>query len=359
VHGALVTALIILVLFALALASALWYQRKQFVQAGREVATRLNALEVSLSQVHTDTWAALALAQAQAAKISEFEGWVRETQSQYSALELAWQNFNDSTNDEVLANDVEQLLTIANQQLRLAGSVSNAIVALETAQSHLVRAARPRFASLQQSINNDLNRLRAVPTVDIPALSSRLERLGILIATAPLWVPDSAAPGMTPAGRTRSRAETPVADTAANPLAHTVWWERWRAEIASWPARVGGVLARELGDMIRVQRVDEPAALLLAPEQADQLRSTLRQRLLTLKLAMLMRQPAVWNSELDQVMNTLSRYFDSHSADTMGALHLARELKQIDIVARIPDISESLNAVAAQRAAGFKPKKEQ
>ncbi|MCC3264186.1 uroporphyrinogen-III C-methyltransferase, partial [Paenibacillus polymyxa] len=78
----------------------------------------------------------------------------------------AWQNFNDSASDELLANDVERLLTIANQQLRLAGNVSNAIVALETAQSRLARADRPRCSSLQQSINGDLDRLRAVSTVD-------------------------------------------------------------------------------------------------------------------------------------------------------------------------------------------------
>ncbi|HEY9271983.1 uroporphyrinogen-III C-methyltransferase, partial [Achromobacter sp.] len=197
--GPLVPALIILILLAAGLGYALWMQRTQFVSAGREVATRLETLTTDLAQARKDTREALALAQAQAGRVGELEDTVRETQSQYNALQLAWQNFNDSASDELLANDVERLLTIANQQLRLVGNVSNAIVALETAQSRLARADRPRFSSLQQSINGDLDRLRAVSTVDIPAQSARIDRLVALIGKAPLLVPDAAAPGVAPA----------------------------------------------------------------------------------------------------------------------------------------------------------------
>ena len=103
------------------------------MSAGREVAQRIDTLSSDLAQARRDTREALALAQAQAGRLGELEDTVRETQSQYHALQQAWQNFNDSASDELLANDVERLLTLANQQ-RLAGNVSNAIVALETAQ---------------------------------------------------------------------------------------------------------------------------------------------------------------------------------------------------------------------------------
>lgn len=278
---------------------------------------------------------------------------MRETQSQYHALQQAWQNFNDSASDELLANDVERLLTLANQQLRLAGNVSNAIVALETAQARLARADRPRFSSLQQAINGDLDRLRAVSTVDIPAQAARIERLSVLISKAPLLVPDVAAQAVVPAGQPVA-ASAPAVDPQAGLPADAPWWQRWRAEIASWPGRAGSALAHELGGLITIQRVDEPAALLLSPEQADQLRGTLRQRLLTVQLAMLMRQPAVWKSELDHVGGALAKYFDGRSPDTVAAQNVARELAQIDIAVRMPDVADSLNAVAALRAAGFK-----
>jgi len=353
--GPLVPALIILILLAAGLGYALWMQRTQFVSAGREVATRLETLTTDLAQARKDTREALALAQAQAGRVGELEDTVRETQSQYNALQLAWQNFNDSASDELLANDVERLLTIANQQLRLAGNVSNAIVALETAQSRLARADRPRFSSLQQAINGDLDRLRAVSTVDIPAQSARIDRLVALIGKAPLLVPDAAAPGVAPAGEAApAAAPAPAVDPLAGLPADAPWWQRWRAEMASWPGRAGSALAHELGGLITIQRVDEPAALLLSPDQADQVRGTLRQRLLTAQLAMLMRQPAVWKSELDNVGVTLAKYFDGRSPDTVAAQTLARELAQTDIAVRMPEVADSLNAVAALRAAGFK-----
>ncbi len=351
-----VSALVVVIVLAIVLAAALYMQRREFLAAGREVATRIDNLNGALAQTRADARQALALAQAQAGKAAALEDALRETQSQYSALEQAWQAFNDTSSDDVLANDVERSLTIASQQLRLAGNVSNAIVALETAQSRLARADRPRFASLQQAINGDLDRLRAVPTVDVAAQSSRIERLVALVGKAPLLAPDAVAPGINAPGAVPSTAPAaapaPAAPAADALPADAAWWQRWRAEIASWPARGGAVLVRELGDLIRVQRVDEPAALLLSPEQALQLRSTLRQRLLSVQLALLMRQPAIWKSELETVNRTIDTYFDRRSADTLAALNLTRELMQTEISVPVPDVSDSLSAVAALRAAG-------
>ena len=77
----------------------------------------------------------------------------------------------------VLLNDIDHLVTIAQQQLLLGGNVANAIVSLETAQARLARANRPTLASLQQTINGDLDRLRASSTTDVASLSRQLEQL--------------------------------------------------------------------------------------------------------------------------------------------------------------------------------------
>jgi uroporphyrin-3 C-methyltransferase len=347
----MVATLVVVVLLALVLVAALWMQRQQFLAAGREIASRLDSVSSALAQTRADTRQALALAQAQSERVAALENGLREAQSQYSALQQAWQDFNDNVSDDVLVNDVERLLTIADQQLRLGGSVSNAIVALETAQSRLARAGRPRYASLQQTINGDLDRLRAVKTIDVAAQAARIDRLVTLVGKAPLLVPDAAAP----AGATAvAGAPVPPPAAVARPAlpADAAWWQRWRAEIASWPERAGAALVHELGDLVRVQRVDEPSALLLSPEQAEQLRSTLRQRLLTVQLALLMRQPDIWKSELDTVVRTLDTYFDRRSADTLAAIGMARELAQTEIKVAVPDVADSLNAVAALRSAG-------
>ncbi|MBV7482472.1 uroporphyrinogen-III C-methyltransferase [Bordetella sp. BOR01] len=355
--GTLTAALIIVLLLAVGLSWALWMQRKQFLAAGREVATRLDTVEQSAAQSRKEAREALALAQAQAGRVGELQNQAQEAKSRYDDLQQAWQTFSGGASDELLANDLERLLVLANQQLRLAGNVNNAIVALETAQARLAHADRPRFASLQQSINGDLDRLRAVATIDIPAQSGRIDRLAGLVSKAPMLVPDAAAPGESldndGAAAARPAPLQQETDPRAALPADAAWWQVWRAEIASWPGRAGSVLAHELGDLISIQRVDQPAALMLSTEQAGQARAALRQRLMTAQLAMLMRQPEVWKNELDNVVNALRTYYDARSADTQAALRLAQDLAQTDIAVRLPDVSDSLASVAALRAAGF------
>ncbi|MBO9352411.1 heme biosynthesis operon protein HemX [Bordetella petrii] len=355
--GTLTAALVIVLLLAVGLGWALWLQRQQFQTAGREVAMRLATLEQSVAQSRKEAREALALAQAQTGRVAELQSQAQEAKSRYDDLQQAWETFSGGASDELLANDIDRLLVLANQQLRLAGNVNNAIVALETAQARLAHADRPRFASLQQSINGDLERLRAVATIDISSQSGRIDRLAGLVSKAPMLVPDAAAPNQSDnADGAAPRRQAPMptdTDPRASLPADAAWWQVWRAEVASWPGRAGSALAHELGDLISIQRVDQPAALMLSAEQAGQARAALRQRLMTAQLAMLMRQPEVWKNELDNVVQALRAYYDPRSPDTQAALRLAEDLAQTDIAVRLPDVSDSLAGVAALRAAGF------
>jgi uroporphyrin-3 C-methyltransferase len=343
---------IALVLLCVALAAALWWQRQAADQFGMAVATRLDALSSELSQLRRDAREALALAQSQVGRLTALEITVRESQAEYSALEQAWQDFNETTNDGVLVNDVERLVTIASQQLRFGGSVSNAIVALEAAQSRLARADRPRLAPVQQAINGDLERLRAVPVVDVAAQTARIDRLAVLVSRAPLLVPDTHARPSGPAATPPVALAQPHESAATGVftgLGETPWWQRWWAEVASWPARAGGVLAHEMGDLIRIQRVSQPEALLLSSDQAGQLRAVLRQRLQTAQLALLMRQAPVWQSELTAVSLALNDYFDPQSLDTRAALRMVESLAEAQVAISLPDLNNSLDAMAAVR----------
>jgi len=315
---------------------------------------RLDQVTAALDQARGDARQSLALAQAQTSRLNALEDALDESQSQYDALEQAWQNFNAGTGDSVLVNDIDRLLTMASQQLRLAGNVSNAIVALETAQARLARADRPRFASLQQAINGDLDRLRAVPLVDISMQAARVERLVAEVGRLPLLVPDGAAP--TVATAPEAGHPPPASpDPAAGLPSDASWWMRWRAEAGSWPGRVRNAVAYELSDLVRVQRVSEPGALLMSPDQGEQLRANLRQRLLTAQVALLMRQPSIWQTELGAVATALDTRYDTHLPATRAAVELARNLAGTSIAVPLPDVSDSLSALAALRSAGENP----
>src|SRR5690606_36343055 len=110
------------------------------------------------------------------------------------------------------------------QQLQLGGNVANAIISLETAQAQLARANRPGLASLQQTINGDLGKLRAASTIDVALLSSQLEEFGNLVSQAPLMVPDAAAP--TPAEPVARQASPAAVETAGRVADEDASW--WR-----------------------------------------------------------------------------------------------------------------------------------
>src|SRR5699024_3318842 len=125
----------------------------------------------------------------QADDIAALQKSLADTQAELQDLGQAYQRLTDRGNDLVLLNDIENLVTIAQQQLRLSGNVANAIMSLETAQAQLARASRPTMASLQQTINGDLDRLRTAQVVDVAAISVQLDELADLVARAPLLVP--------------------------------------------------------------------------------------------------------------------------------------------------------------------------
>lgn len=367
-----VTLAIVFLLLAALLGVALWFQQSRFEAAGRDVAAQVQAMSVQLAESRRESRQAIALVESHAGRIAELELALRDAQSQFAALDQAWQSFNKGMEDSMLASDLERLVTLAGQQMRLSGNVNNAAMALETAIATLVRAERPRFAAVQSAINADLERLRAVPIVDVQGISAHLDTLISLISRAPLLVPDAAAPrsarqlnpeaaqaaGPKPASSPSVDAATADASPqASGQAADTPWWGRALGDVGAWGKSVAALISRELSSVIHVQRVGDASALLLSPEQAAQVRANLRARLLTAQLALVMRQPALWKTELAEVESTLGSRYDPQAPDTIAALKLARELAATPVVVPLPDLSESMAALESLRSSEAAPVK--
>ncbi|MDO8693176.1 MAG: uroporphyrinogen-III C-methyltransferase [Sheuella sp.] len=386
-----VTLSIVLLLVVVLLGAGAWFQQKRFTTTGKEVATQLQTFTAALAQVQRESKQALALAESHASRVAQLELSLRESQNQFAALESAWETFNKGMEDTMLANDIERMLTLASQQLRLAGNVNNAIAALETALSTLIRSDRSAFAGLQRAINNDLERLRAQPLIDVPVISGRLDTLMSLVARAPLLVPDAAAPRVaaivaapvaaptanasannaanasanTPSNAsstpplspaTPSSGQTVNVSPALNPalsISQLEWWSQlWARSVDSLregSKSVAAALARELSGVVSIQRVSDANALLMSPEQGAQLRANLRTRLLTAQMALLMHQPSIWRSELAAVESSLLDRFDPKSVDTIAATRLVRELAAVPVSLSLPDIVDSIAALEAVR----------
>jgi uroporphyrin-3 C-methyltransferase len=356
------TLAIIFLLVAVVASAVAWFAQRRFETATKQIGAQVLALKNQADDARRDAKQALVVLDAQQLRIQQAEAALRDAQSQFAALEQVWQNFNRGMEDSMLANDVDRLLTVAGQQLRVSGNVNNAILALEHGLSMLVRAERPRFAALQRAISVDLDRLRGVVTVDIPGVSAKLEQVTTLLGRAPLLLPDAAVPELMSARDRNASSQVTVAGARANVgMAQTAemsaeWWETvWRQVRASVKSGAAFVV-RELSDVISVQRVTDKNALLMTPEQGALLRANLRARLLTAQMALLMHQSTIWRLELSTVESAVASRYDAKSPDTINALRLLRELGSINIAVTIPDVIESVAALEAIRQSDTNPK---
>lgn len=344
----LFVAILILLLVAAGLAATVWYQH-------RTMHERADALLGQAQQSSRDAQAAagqanqaLTLARQQTQYIDQMRTELDDARQHLQSLEQALQMLTDSGTDIALINDMDHLVSIAHQQLLLGGNVSNAIIALETAQAQLARANRSSLASLQQAINGDVERLRAVATVDINRLSSRIDELGRLIESAPLLIPDDAAPTVPQSATPAKQAPAPALATQDTDPSDP-WWKQGLTSATEWSRQTWVDIKHDLGSFINVRRVDDAAALLMSPEQAGSLRDKLRLRLMTAQLALLMKQPDVWATETRAIVQLLQARYDVNSVEGNRALRLALQLADTSIQVELPTVANSQNAIQALR----------
>jgi len=307
---------LLLALAAAALAGWQWFDsRRSFGLLELEVAKRVgevNALSRdarALAAQSRDTMADVN------ARLGQLEARMFETQNQRLALESLYRDLSRSRDEWTLA-EVEQILLIANQQLQLAGNVKAALIALETADARLARMDRPQLTALRRVINQDMERLKAVPYVDVVGMALRLDSVINQVDTLSLAMDQRPA-----------RPNPEPESTGAG------FWQRlWREG------------KRDLRDLIRIQNVDKPELPLISPDQTFFLRENLKLRLLGARLSLLAHDQASFRADLKAASEWLARYYDGADKGVVTAQSTLRQLLQYDVAGQLPDISASLDA---------------
>jgi len=299
-----------------------WLQLRQETSTLREdAARRLTASEAATAQLR-ERESALAgdLREAQA-KLALLETRLAESQSQQAALEALYREMAPSRDDLAL-NEVEQILLIANQQLSLAGNVGAALAALQLADGKLARIDRPPLNPLRRAIARDVDRLRALPFVDVTAITVKLDQAIAQIDGLPLAKDE--------------RLPPPAADT---PQPHVPAWRRALSDIA-----------QELRSLVRLEISDRPPAPLVSPEQAYFVRENLRLRLLSARNAILGRQEATYKSDVRAAQAWIRKYFDTRTKPVQGTLDLLAQMLATPLPDDLPDLNASLDAVRTLKA---------
>ena len=309
---------LIAVVLAAALTTLFWIDtRNRIGGTQEELARRLQDIDAGSREARAVARQSQEAMREAQSRITQLEGRIAESQSQQLALEALYQDLSRNRDEWQLA-EIEQVLAIASQQLQLSGNVRAALLALQLAESRLARADRPQFVPVRRALARDIERLRATPAVDLPAMSVRLDAL--------------------------------IANVDSMPLAFDERTERAAAKDA--PGAQGGALARlgaeiwnELKQLVVVRKVGGNEPPLLAPQQAYFVRENLRLRLLNARLCLLTRDEAGYREDLRAAQAWIQRYFDARSRQGADALAQIRQLSATTITFEPPSIGDSLEAV--------------
>ncbi|MBS1190349.1 MAG: putative enzyme of heme biosynthesis [Rhodocyclaceae bacterium] len=316
-----------LVLMAVGLALWQWVEtRIRLADTQQEVARRL----ADNAAASKEDRSLLKESQEQVAalqdRVDTLESQQAEFQGQAQELRNLYQDLARSRDDATLL-EVEQAVTLAAQQLQLAGNVQAAVLALQSADAKLARLDRPQFIPLRKTLARDLERLQALPFVDLPGMSVKLESAIVAVDKLPLAMDQ--------------RPRSPEKPAAAQPAATELpWWKR-----------AGSELWQEVRGLVRIQRFDRAEPVLLPPEQSFFLRENLKLRLLNARLALFARDAWTFRNELRAAQDWLARYFDGQDKAVQAEIATLRQLAAAEVNIEPPSLNDSLTALRIFKSA--------
>jgi len=344
---------VVLAAAALAGAGVLW---QRLARTQEELARRTADMQAEIATARALADQSQATVSDLQARLGVAEVKLSEVTLQRSQLEELMLSVSRSR-DDALVQDLEAAVRLAVQQSQLTGSIQPVVSALQGAQQRIERAAQPRLNPVQRAIARDLERIRAAALVDVPALATRLDELARGVDEWPLRAgPPSDVPAAPPAAPSEASAEDgpegasatePAAGAAAEaPSAPTALWTQVQDTARRWAEQGWTRLQAATRDLVRLHRIDQPEAVLLAPEQAYFLRENAKLLLINARLGLLARQFDSARADVRAVERHLRRYFDVDAPRLKPTLQTLSDLQRDLRQETLPRPDETLAALA-------------
>ena len=234
--------------------------------------------------------------------------------------------------DDWLLQEVAHLLLLANQRLALTGDVVLAQKALALADDRLKALAGPQILKIRRVLSQEQEHLGQMTPVDVAGISLVLAALAESVGDLPLKG-DSDRPQWSDSG---DSAQSSVPDKPADD-----------ADSESAVRAFSRKVLSDLGDLVRVRRVDETRPPKLDTAARFLAYENLRLQLVGAQLALLRRDAGVFQENLKQARIWLSDYFETGTPVQHFDTQVA-ELQQAKVALSFPDISGSLTLLRAE-----------
>ena len=229
----------------------------------------------------------------------------------------ALQGVSAGARDTWLLAEAEYYMQIANAQLQLGNNPHLAMLALGMADERVVQLANPALTDVRRAIADELAALEVMEKPDIEGASLTLASLSRVVESLPLLSVETAELG----------GDEVVDEDQSG--AERAW------------ASVKGAMS----GIVKVTPPDEATRALLTPDTAKLIRSNLALQLQAARLALLRGEQAIFEQSLDDANALLEQYFDTGSAQVVGAQETIEEIRGSMFAVTPPDISESLRLI--------------
>ena len=319
-------ALVILVLLALLIQ---WFNARQhFKQIEKSLSHQLDDQRLTNQQSLTLAKQAEERSLQANARTLVLEQKLAESKSQQEALQNLYDELAGNQ-EKTIVSEVEQLLTLANQQLQLANNIKSALTALQTSDARLQNVESSQARQLRASLAQDMQRLQNAPNVDVTGMSIKLNQLATSIDFLPLL-------------SEKLNQKEPLNNSSVNKPSQTLLQNKltkfsYSFFIEFW---------QDIKNLIKIKRIDQAEVSLLSPNQVFYLRENIKLRLLTSRIALLQRDQATYKADLKIVDELIRNHFLTQDQRTKTALANLQSLTSSNIVIEVPDITRSQNMVS-------------
>jgi len=221
------------------------------------------------------------------------------------------------TRGDWLVADAEYLLSVANERLHLVGDVNTTREALEAADQRLRESGDAATYKVREQIAREIALLNAVTVPDVVGLYAKIDSMENLVDQLSLILPYAGKPlagaNAVQNGQIPENEEQGVLDSALS----------------------------KLEGIVTIRRVDQAVNEILSPEEAQFIREQLRVKLEMVKIALVQRNEALFQSGLQDAREWLAEHFTNDEINRQLQAQVA-QLMEINIKGQFPDISKSL-----------------
>ncbi len=220
-----------------------------------------------------------------------------------------------------LLHETEYLVRMAVRSLWLEKEARSAIALLQDADQRLASLKDPSLLPLRQTINEDIQSLQLMPTLETDEAMLKLMALSEQVTLLPI-----------------AMAHLPDATEPAPTLALSENTSDWRENLAkSWQVF--------LEQFITVRRRTANVEALLPPKQQQHLRQNLQLKLQLAQWAASQQKTELYQGVLAETLQWINEYFDTDAAVVVKFTEQISAMQEKTIALALPTTLSSLQAV--------------